>query len=82
MTEVTSFEPTLEDEAPAVQADACPGCGAPVEPTDKFIGQPWMAGEQEYLTALQSAATYSIRGDTLDLRTASGARAAAFQAAQ
>jgi hypothetical protein len=38
MPEVTSSEPTLADEAPVVQAQACRQCGAPVEPLDKFCG--------------------------------------------
>jgi heat shock protein HslJ len=56
----------------------------PAGSTQQFCSEPEgiMAQEQEYLTALQTAATYSNRGDTLDLRTASGARAAAFQAVQ
>jgi heat shock protein HslJ len=56
----------------------------PAGSTQQFCSEPEgvMEQEQEYLTALQSAATYSSRGDSLDLRTASGAGAAAFQAAQ
>jgi hypothetical protein len=38
MTEVTSYEPTLEDDSPAVRTQACQQCGAPVEPLDKFCG--------------------------------------------
>lgn len=38
-----------------------------------------MAQEQQYLTALTTAATYQIRGGRLELRTAEGAIAATFQ---
>ncbi len=40
-----------------------------------------MDQEQQYLTALTTAVTYQIRGDVLELRTADGAIAATFQAA-
>ncbi len=40
-----------------------------------------MEQEQQYLTALTTAATYQIQGDVLELRTAEGAIAATFQAA-
>jgi hypothetical protein len=36
MTEVISSQPTLQDAAPAEQAQACRACGAPVESGDKF----------------------------------------------
>ena len=36
MTEITSYEPTLQDDAPVVRAGACGHCGAPVESLDKF----------------------------------------------
>ena len=38
MPEVTGYEPTLDDDAPVVHAEACPQCGAPVEPLDRFCG--------------------------------------------
>ena len=55
----------------------------PVGSTQKACDQPEgiMEQEQQYLAALGTAATYSIRGGRLDLRTADGARAAAFQKA-
>jgi hypothetical protein len=48
MAEVTSFEPTLEDAPPAVLAAACAGCGAPVEPADKFCG---FCGQEQAVAA-------------------------------
>jgi hypothetical protein len=36
MSEMTSSEPTVDDASPAVRAEACEYCGAPVEPLDKF----------------------------------------------
>jgi len=44
MTEITSFEPTLEDDSPAVHAGACEYCGGPVEPLDRYCGA--CGGEQ------------------------------------
>ncbi len=38
MSEVTSSEPTIHDDSPAVHTRACEYCGAPVEPLDKFCG--------------------------------------------
>jgi hypothetical protein len=38
MTEITRSQPTVDDDAPAVEARACAYCGAPVEPLDKFCG--------------------------------------------
>ena len=38
MTEITSLEPTVDDDSPAVHARACEYCGGPVEPLDKFCG--------------------------------------------
>ena len=53
----------------------------PIGSTRKICAEPEgiMEQEQQYLAALETAATYSLRGDTLDLRTAEGARAVAFQ---
>jgi heat shock protein HslJ len=50
----------------------------PLASTKKFCSEPAGAMEQEsaYLAALASAATYSIQGPTLELRTAAGAIAA------
>ena len=39
-----------------------------------------MEQEQEYLTALPTAATYQITGDRLEMRTAEGSIAASFEA--
>ena len=36
MSEIVSFEPTVEDAAPVVRARACARCGGPVEPLDRF----------------------------------------------
>ncbi len=36
MAELAHFEPSVEDASPVVRARACPSCGAPVEPYDKF----------------------------------------------
>lgn len=36
MPAVTSYEPTLRDDAPVIHARACEQCGAPVEPSDRF----------------------------------------------
>ena len=41
-----------------------------------------MEQEAAYLTALTTAATYTIRGDTLELRTADGALAVSYSATQ
>jgi hypothetical protein len=38
MSGVTSYEPTLKDDAPVVRAQACRRCGAPVESLDRFCG--------------------------------------------
>ena len=38
MTELTSSQPTLNDNSPVVRARACQRCGAPVEPMDRFCG--------------------------------------------
>jgi heat shock protein HslJ len=56
----------------------------PAATTRKFCAEPEgiMEQEQEYLAALQTAATYSIRGDRLELRTATGALAADFSRAR
>ena len=50
----------------------------PLASTKKFCSEPAGVMEQEsaYLTALASAATYSIQGATLELRTSAGAIAA------
>ncbi|HXV97717.1 MAG TPA: carboxylesterase family protein, partial [Anaerolineae bacterium] len=40
-----------------------------------------MDQEMQYLAALETAATYQLRGDTLELRTADGALAVTFQSA-
>jgi len=40
-----------------------------------------MEQEGEYLAALESAATYRLEGDTMEMRTAAGALAATFQRA-
>jgi heat shock protein HslJ len=40
-----------------------------------------MEQEQEYLTALQSAATYRVEGNTMEMRTAEGSTAASFEMA-
>ncbi len=36
MTELAHVEPTREDASPVVRARACPACGSPVEPYDKY----------------------------------------------
>ena len=41
-----------------------------------------MEQEQEYLTALGTAATYQINGDRLEMRTAEGSIAVNFVAAK
>lgn len=41
-----------------------------------------MEQEQEFLTALGTAATYQIRGDSMEMRTAEGAMAATFKPAE
>jgi len=53
----------------------------PAASTRMFCGEPEgvMDQEQQYLAALSTAATYSIRGTQLDLRTTDGALAASFQ---
>jgi heat shock protein HslJ len=38
-----------------------------------------MEQEQEYLTALSTAATYQISGDSMEMRTADMSRVASFQ---
>lgn len=54
----------------------------PAASTRMFCEQPEGTMEQEaaYLLALETAATYSITGDTLELRTADGALAVSFVA--
>ena len=56
----------------------------PLASTRKFCSTPTGVMDQEsaYLAALASAATYSIQGTTLELRTAGGAIAASFSRAQ
>jgi heat shock protein HslJ len=51
--------------------------------TRKFCAQPegLMAQETAYLQALETAATYTLTGNTLTLKTASGATVAQFRAA-
>ncbi|MDH3676069.1 MAG: META domain-containing protein, partial [Anaerolineae bacterium] len=53
----------------------------PAATTRKLCDQPGgiMQQEQQYLAALETAATYSIRGDRLELRTSSGALATSFK---
>ena len=53
---------------------------SPVASTRKFCAEPEgiMEQEQQYLDALETAATYSIRGEQLELRTATGALAVRF----
>ncbi len=41
-----------------------------------------MEQEQEFLTALGTAATYQIQGDFMEMRTAEGSIAATFEPAQ
>jgi heat shock protein HslJ len=41
-----------------------------------------MEQEQEYLTALGTAATYQISGDRMEMRTAEGSTAVTFEAAK
>ncbi len=55
-----------------------------VATTRKICAEPKgiMEQEQQYLAALETAATYSIRGARLELRTANGALAASFDRAQ
>jgi len=36
MSQISSSKPTVDDDAPAMHAQACEHCGAPVEPLDKF----------------------------------------------
>jgi heat shock protein HslJ len=52
----------------------------PVSSTRKYCGQPAGVDDQEtrYLAALETAATYTVEGNRLELRTASGALAADF----
>ncbi len=52
--------------------------------TQKFCGEPegLMDQEQQYLAALQTAATYKIELDQLEMRTAEGSLVASFQATQ
>ena len=52
----------------------------PLASTMKFCNDPEgvMDQEAQYLAALQSAATYRIEGNRLELRTADGALAADF----
>lgn len=54
----------------------------PAASTRMFCGEPEGVMEQEaaYLAALETAATYSISGDSLELRTADGALAVSFVA--
>jgi heat shock protein HslJ len=56
----------------------------PLASTRKFCDAPAGVMDQEsaYLAALASAATYSVQGTTLELRTASGAIAASLSRAQ
>jgi heat shock protein HslJ len=56
----------------------------PAATTRKMCAEPEgiMEQEQQYLAALETAATYSIRGARLELRTATGALAASFERAQ
>lgn len=55
----------------------------PLAATQKYCDQPAGVMEQEaqYLAALQSAATYRVDGNTMEMRTADGALAAVFQRA-
>jgi heat shock protein HslJ len=52
--------------------------------TRKFCNQPAgvMVQESAYLQALETAATYSVEGNVLSLRTATGAMVAQFRAAE
>ena len=54
----------------------------PLAATQKFCEQPegTMDQESEYLSALQTVATWSIDGDVLDLRTSEGSRAVSYSA--
>jgi heat shock protein HslJ len=56
----------------------------PAATTRKLCSEPEgiMEQEQQYLAALETAATYSIRGERLELRTATGALAASFNRAR
>lgn len=38
MSSVTEFRPTLDDAAPLPHGGACPNCGGPVEPLDRYCG--------------------------------------------
>jgi heat shock protein HslJ len=56
----------------------------PAASTRKFCADPegTMDQESQYLAALETAATYRLDGDTLELRTADGALVASYQAMQ
>jgi heat shock protein HslJ len=56
----------------------------PAAATRKLCPQPegLMAQEAQYLAALETAATYQLRGDRLELHTADGALAVTFQSAK
>jgi len=53
MSEIVSFEPTVEDAAPVVRARACARCGGPVEPLDRFC--PSCGAEQAVEVEVQEA---------------------------
>ncbi len=53
---------------------------APAATTRKACPDPIMQQENEYLAALLTAATYTIQGDVLELRTADGALVASYLA--
>ncbi|MCS6827759.1 MAG: META domain-containing protein [Caldilinea sp.] len=57
---------------------------APIISTRKFCSEPEGVMEQEanYLAALKTVATWSIRGDVLELRDANGALAVSFRASR
>ncbi len=51
----------------------------PFGTTRKLCPEPIMEQERQYLTALETVATYKIEGDTMEMRTADEATAVKFQ---
>lgn len=68
MTDYTIDGATISIQPAASTRKACPG--------------PIMQQENEYLSALPTAAMFSIRGDKLELRTADGALVASYRVGQ
>jgi len=53
MPQIDHHQPTVRDAMPRVRAGACPSCGAPLEPLDKFCG---VCGAEQPATAAVAAA--------------------------